>query len=300
MAVAVVGSINVDLVLTVDALPSPGETVLASRSTRLPGGKGANQAVAAARFGATTRLTAAVGDDEGGQWMRQVLSSEGIDTSGVESLSGQDTGLATIAVDARGENQIIVSSGANALLSPDKAALLKSDTKVVLAQQEVPPEAILAAFTVELPAGAIRMLNAAPALTGAANLLDHTDILIVNQHELAEYLGLAQAPANAAEALIAQDLLRFEGQTIIVTLGAGGALAVSSAGHFYAPAVAVSPRDTIGAGDCFCGVLAALLDTGAPLEKAISSANAAAALCTQRQGAVPAMPTRAEVKKFVG
>ena len=299
MAVAVIGSINVDLVQNVVTLPAPGETVLALSSTRLPGGKGANQAVAAARFGATTSLIAAVGYDEAGRWMRELLDAEGIDTSAIANLRGQDTGLATIAVDAQGENQIIVSSGANALLTVEPASLAARDTKVILVQQEVPVEAIFAAFTADRPAGALRVLNAAPAQPGAAHLLDHTDILIVNQHELAEYLGLPQAPADADEAIVARDLLRFAGQTIIVTLGAGGALAVSAEGSFHSPAVAVTPRDTIGAGDCFCGVLAALVDKGEPLEQAMASANAAAALCTQRQGAIPAMPTRAEVEAFL-
>lgn len=298
MAVTVVGSINVDLIQSVDSLPAPGETVLASSSVRLPGGKGANQAVAAARFGAGTRFIGAVGDDEGGQWMRNILADEGIDTGGIVALAGENTGLATIAVDSRGENQIIVSSGANALLTAEKASRPTDDTKVLLAQQEIPPEAILAAFRAELAPGTIRILNAAPALPKADEVLNHTDILIVNQHELAEYLGLAHPPANAEEALAARELLRRDGQTIIVTLGAGGALAVSADKRFHAPARAVDPIDTIGAGDCFCGTIAALLDDGMPLEDAIPLANSAAALCTQSQGAIPAMPTRAQAEAF--
>lgn len=298
MAVQVVGSINVDLISQVEALPRPGETVLARSSQRLPGGKGANQAVAAARFGAGVRFTGALGDDEGGRWMRDVLEADGIDTANVATLEGAGSGLALIAVDAGGENQIIVDSGANALVDADAATRLAAGTKVVLAQQEVPPAAILAGFRAGAAAGALRILNAAPAMPSAAHLLDETDILIVNQSELADYLGTSAVPETAEEALAARGLLRFDGQVIIVTLGAGGALAVWADRHFHAPARPVSPIDTIGAGDCFCGSLAALLDGGMTLEQALPLANAAAALCTQTQGAIPAMPTREQAESF--
>jgi len=298
MAVQVIGSINVDLIQSVAALPRPGETVIARSSIRLPGGKGANQAVAAARFGASVRFAGAIGGDDGGQWMTRVLHEEGIDTAAIASLDGKSTGLALIAVDAEGENQIIVSPGANAEVSADMTSQIASDVNVVLAQQEIPPTAILAGFAASR-GKALSMFNAAPAAPEASHLLDEADLIIVNQHELAEYLGSSSAPANIEEALSARQLLRRADQIAIVTLGAGGAVAVWQDRHFHAPAFPVTPVDTIGAGDCFCGALASLLDAGQPLETALPLANAAAALCTQTQGAIPALPTRSTVDAFV-
>ena len=299
MAVQVAGSINVDLIQTVDTLPRPGETILAHSSRRLPGGKGANQAVAAARMGALTRFTGAVGEDEEGRWMREILAHEGIDTAGIASLPDQLTGLALIAVDSSGENQIIVNPGANGTLSPTQARSLAEDARVLLAQQEIPLETVRAFFSAPGAVGKLRILNAAPAMPDAASLIDETDILIVNQHELAEYLHLEQAPSGQDEALAARQLIRRADQLVIVTLGAGGALAVWSDRTFHAPAQPVTPLDTIGAGDCFCGALAALLDAGETVEGALPLANAAAALCTQKHGAIPAMPTREELESFL-
>ena len=299
MAVQVAGSINVDLIQTVDTLPRPGETILAHSSKRLPGGKGANQAVAASRMGAVTRFTGAVGEDEEGRWMREILAHDGIDTSGIASLPGQLTGLALIAVDSGGENQIIVNPGANGAVSPGQARSLADDARVLLAQQEIPLETVRAFFGAPGAAGKLRILNAAPAISGAASLFDLTDILIVNQHELAEYLHLERAPSGQDEALAARQLIRRDDQVVIVTLGAGGALAVWADRTFHAPAQPVTALDTIGAGDCFCGALAALLDAGETVESALPLANAAAALCTQKQGAIPAMPTREELESFL-
>lgn len=295
MAVQVAGSINVDLIQSVDSLPRPGETVLAHDSKRLPGGKGANQAVAAARMGAVTRFTGAVGDDEAGDWMRNILEREAIDISRIATVPGKPTGLALIAVGADGENQIIVNPGANGAIEPTDAHALASDAKVLLAQQEIPLAVLEALFSAPGADEKLRILNAAPALPATARLFVHTDILIVNQHELAVYLELTEAPATLGEALVARRLIEREGQLVIVTLGAGGALAVWADRHLHVPALPVVPLDTIGAGDCFCGALAALLDAGRTVEEALPWANAAAALCTQKEGAIPAMPTRDEV-----
>ncbi len=295
MAVQVAGSINVDLIQSVDALPRPGETVLAHASRQLPGGKGANQAVAAARMGAKVHFTGAVGDDESGRWMVSVLKSDGIDTARIATTPALPTGLALIAVSRDGENQIIVNSGANAAIEPDAAESLANDARVLLAQQEIAPAALEAFFGAPGASERLRILNAAPAFPETASLFGLIDILIVNQHELAVYLGLERAPKGVDEALAARQLITREGQLVIVTLGAGGALAVWSDRHLHVPALAVAPLDTIGAGDCFCGALAALLDEGWSAEQALPLANAAAALCTLGEGAIPAMPTRAEV-----
>ncbi len=300
MRVDVVGSVNVDLVLRVADLPAPGETVIAQGMERLPGGKGANQAAAAARIGAATRLLGAVGDDEAGAWMRGQLASVGVDVSLLVTRPGQPTGVAQIAVDARGENQIIVLPGANRTLGPVTPA---PEARVVLAQNEVPVESVAAAFTAARENGAtLSILNAAPAEPAALALFGLTDLLIVNEHELARYAALAGI-TGADEAALARALLeRGEGaprQAVVVTLGARGCLAVWRDRQVMVPAWPVVPVDTIGAGDCFCGVLAALHAEGQALEAALPFANAAAALCTQASGAVPAMPTRAAVEAFI-
>lgn len=295
MAVQVAGSINVDLIQSVESLPRPGETVLAHASAQLPGGKGANQAVAAARMGAAVHFTGAVGDDASGRWMTDTLAAEGIDTTRIAADPALPTGLALIAVSRDGENQIIVNSGANGAIQPDAAQDLAPDARVLLAQQEIPLPALHAFFGAPGADERLRILNAAPALPETASLFGLIDILIVNQHELAVYLGLAQAPQGIDQALVARQLISRDDQVVIVTLGAGGALAVWADRHLHVPALKVTPLDTIGAGDCFCGALAALLDAGWTIEAALPLANAAAALCTQKEGAIPAMPTRAEV-----
>jgi ribokinase len=290
MAVWVIGSVNVDVILPVAALPRAGETVLAGDVARLPGGKGANQAVAAARMGAATRFAGAVGADEAGGWMRGVLAGEGIDLSALATVEGRATGTAYIAVDAAGENQIIVASGANH--APDLPVIAPPEGDILLAQLELPVAALASIFA---EARGRRIINAAPALPDAAALFAHADVLIVNQHELAFYVGAASID-GPRDALAARALIVRDEQVVIVTLGAGGALAVWRNRAFHAPALPVTPIDTVGAGDCFCGALAALLDQGLAIEAALPLANAAAALCTQERGAVPAMPYRAAVE----
>ena len=299
MAVEVAGSINVDLIQSVEALPRPGETILALRSAQLPGGKGANQAVAAARMGAPVHMIGAIGGDAHGTWMRGLLGEERIALDGIRTLPGQPTGLALIAVDQAGENQIIVISGANAALAPAADWTFGAGARVLLAQCELPLETLRSVLAAPAASDCIRILNAAPALPGAAELFDLFDILIVNQHELAFYLGLGKAPELIDEALAARQLIRREGQIVIVTLGAGGALAVWQDRHFHAPALPVTPLDTIGAGDCFCGALAALLDGGQTVEAALPLANAAAGLCTLSAGAIPAMPSHDQVIDYM-
>lgn len=292
MTVHIVGSINVDVIASVDRLPAPGETVLSRSVVRMPGGKGGNQAVAAARMGAPVTMAGAVGDDEAGRWMRGELAGAGVDVSAVRVLAGEATGAAYIAVDAAAENQIIVAPGANLRL--DAAEPVGGG--VVLAQLEVPVASLRRLFA---DSHGIRMLNAAPPVLDAAGLFDDVDVLIVNQHELAVFLGMAEAPKTVAGALAARALLRRADQVAIVTLGAGGAVAIWMDRHLHVPAARVVPLDTIGAGDCFCGALAALLGEGRSVEDALPLANAAAALCTQARGAVPAMPFRTAVEAFL-
>ncbi len=289
MDVHILGSINVDTILSVDALPAAGETVLAEQVTRLPGGKGANQAVAAARMGARVTMTGAVGADADGDWMRAVLEGEGVDVGSIATLADAPTGAAMIAVDAAGENQIIVAPGANGQLAPDGGS---EGAGLMLAQLEIPLDTIASAFAAS---SGPRLLNAAPFIPAARALFAHADILIVNQHELA---GYAEVPAisGPAEAVAAARALRAHPQQqIVVTLGGQGAVAVFDDEAIHAPALSVAPCDTVGAGDCFCGALAALMAEGMGLADALPIANAAAALCTQTVGAIPAMPARAAV-----
>ena len=303
MVVKVAGSINIDLVQSVSALPRPGETVMALSSARLPGGKGANQAAAAARLGARTLMIGAVGDDEGGRWMIDQLTACGVETGSIAQMAGLTTGAAYIAVDEAGENQIIVAPGANAALSAQHVGTAAADGDVLIAQLEVPIETVRAFFPASPNGRCIRILNAAPAVPGAEILFDLADILIVNQHELAFYLGLPHAPRDVEGALAARTLISRAEQVVVVTLGALGAVAVRRDSHVHVPAFPVVPLDTIGAGDCFVGTLAAALDlAGGPrmsVEDALPLANAAAALCTQKHGAIPAMPTLAEAQALI-
>ncbi|WP_292635332.1 ribokinase [Novosphingobium sp.] len=296
LAVHIFGSINLDIITSLEHLPRPGETVMAMATARLPGGKGANQAVAAARMGAETYMVGAVGEGDSGSWMLSRLKADGIDVGGVAMLPGVDTGTAYIAVDSVGENQVIVVPGANARLRDARPV----SEGVLLAQLEVPVSALLPVFA---KSKAVRILNGAPAVQEGRALFEHVDILIVNQHEMAAFLGLESAPDNDDMAVIAETargLLRREDQTVIVTLGAAGALAVRTGWQLHVPALPVIPVDTIGAGDCFCGALAALLDEGVSLEEALPYATVAAALCTLGQGAAPAMPMREAVEDLIG
>jgi ribokinase len=295
MRVTVLGSINVDTIFSVSDLPRAGETVMASASVRAPGGKGSNQAVAAARMGASTRMIGAVGDDADGVWMRGLLEEDDIDVASVFMLPGIATGAATIAVDARAENLIIVAPGANAALTP--SALPPAMDDVLLAQFEIPFETIAAAFA---NARRPRLLNAAPALANGAFLFAQSDIVIVNEHELALYAGRAFVETRGEAEAAARSLISRSGQALVVTMGADGALAVWQDRALHVAGLPVTPIDTVGAGDCFCGSLAASIAQGHTLEAALPIAKAAAALCTQTRGAAPAMPRRAAVEAFHG
>jgi len=297
MDVHILGSINVDTILSVDALPAAGETVLAAQVTRLPGGKGANQAVAAARMGARVTMTGVVGADADGDWMRAVLEREGIDVDGIATRADASTGAAMIAVDSAGENQIIVAPGANGLLTP-ATGLHSGDGKsaLVLAQLEISLDMIALCFAA-WPGPCL--LNAAPFIPAARALFAHADILIVNQHELAGYVSGPEIVGPEEAIAAARSLRAHSRQTIVVTLGRQGAVAVSGDDALHAPALPVTPRDTVGAGDCFCGALAALIAEGMDFAAALPIANAAAALCTQTVGAIPAMPARAAVMAAV-
>jgi ribokinase len=275
--VVVVGSANVDLVLPVQRIPRPGETVLASGLTRGPGGKGANQAVASARAGASTLFVAALGADDGGALLREAL--DGVDLSLVQTVDAP-TGTAIITVDADGENAITVAPSANAslTLTADARAAV-AEAKIVLSQLEIP------FGTVQAAAEASRyfILNAAPAAELSDELLGHVDLLVVNETE-------AEAVAGTKLSALLDRV-----PAAVVTLGAEGAVILTrEAEEVRVPAVRVEVVDTTAAGDTFCGVLAATLaatsTTARDLTNAVRRATVAASLSVQTAGAIPSVP----------
>ncbi len=283
--VVVVGSANLDLVATTQRLPGPGETVLGSHFAQHPGGKGLNQAVAAARCGAAVAFLAAVGDDEAGRTLRAVAEHEGIDVSGVVVASGVPTGRALITVDHRGENSIVVVPGANSLarLSSLPAAA------VVLAQLEVPLPTVIAAFAAARQAGNRTMLNPAPVPADGVpvELLALCDVVVPNEHEVELLGGVGRLLDSGVGA-------------VVVTRGAAG-VTINAAGDATARSIAafpVEPIDTTGAGDAFCGTLACRLALGADLDGAARSAAAAGALATTVAGAVPSLPVAADIERL--
>lgn len=290
MGVCVLGSINLDNVCRVERLPAPGETLVADSFERFAGGKGANQAVAAAAWGAATALIGAVGRDEAGDRLIAHLKERGVDVSAVARIAEAPTGQAQICVSPTGENMIVVIGGANRAVTADHVSGAgPADCTVFLSQLETPLEAVEALFSGPAARAGVKILNAAPAVTEARPLFLLSDILVVNEGELALYANAA-APAGGREAVaLARRLLSRRDQTVIVTLGATGALAVTQDGDFFAEGRSARVVDTTGAGDCFCGVLAATLAEGCSIERAVVLANKAASISTERPGAaVPA------------
>ncbi|WP_433205586.1 ribokinase [Dactylosporangium sp. CS-047395] len=305
--VIVVGSANVDVISRVGRLPRPGETILGrdSESALLPGGKGANQAVAAARLGVLTLLFGAVGADAFGAQLRDTLSAEGVGLAHLSTVDGATTGVAQIVVAADGENTIVVSSGANFRFAPAALADLPAVVEpgdVVLLQLEIPVATCLAAAGIARAAGARVVLNAAPSPEGAdpdlADLLDRVDVLVVNETE-----ALAMATEAGAEGnwfAVAAALRKQGPDACVITLGADGAVASDDAGDWHQPAFPVDVVDTTGAGDAFCGGLAARLAAGGGLNDAVCTGAAAGALATGRLGAQAALPDRAAVEALAG
>ena len=301
MTVFVLGSINLDAVARVADLPRPGETVAGLSLELFPGGKGANQAVAAARMGAPTRLMGAVGKDDAGPGIKAKLAGYGVQVADVAELSGIPTGQAHVWVGSSGENMIVVTGGANSSLTPAHVAATPIEgQRVLLSQLESPPQAIEALFRAGAAKGALRILNAAPALPQGAALFPLTDILIVNQTELATYAKLTTEPVKLEEvSRAARKLMSRSDQIVIVTLGSAGVATVRRDEAFLVEGKKVRALDTTGAGDCFCGALAAALAGNMDLREAVEMANAAAALSVQKSGAAPSMPNRREVEAFL-
>jgi ribokinase len=293
----VFGSINVDLLFRVEALPRPGETVLCPNYDVAAGGKGANQATAAARGSATVRMVGQVGDDGFGHFARQAMALAGVDCTYVLT-SGTATGVAVIGVDRAAENQIIVASGANR----DTHAGQVADADLVpgvtlLCQNEVPPEATFALLQRAKARGARTVLNLAPAGAAPPRVLRSLDFLVVNEVEGRAAAGLSEVADVAA---FAGDLARRHRLTCVVTLGAKGALAIGPGGGQRVAALPVEPVDTTGAGDAFVGVLAAALDQGHELGMALRRASVAASLACTGLGAQTSQPTAAQIEARLG
>jgi ribokinase len=284
--IAVVGSINLDVVVGVERHPAPGETVVGGDRQELPGGKGANQAVAAARLGASVALVGRVGDDDAGRRLRDGLAAEGVDVRFVSVDPEAPTGMALIAVDASGENTIVVSPGANARVGEGDvraAGDVVPGAGVVLVQHEVPEAAVRAALAA---AGGRVVLNPAPARP----LVGPVDVLVPNRGELEALAGRGGEPEDLARGLAGAG-------AVVVTLGAEGALVVEGERAERVPALQVEAVDTTGAGDTFCGALVSALDEGATLVEAARWAARAAAASVTRLGAQSGMPTRDQLAR---
>jgi ribokinase len=292
--VVVVGSANVDTAVRVARIPGPGETVLATGSVRSAGGKGANQAVAAARAGgAPTSFLGCLGDDADGALLRGLLAADGVRTDLVGDVP-EPTGIALITVDDAAENTIVVVAGANAALrrlSPAQRDRV-AGAAVVLAQLEVPMDAVVeAARSTARGGGARFVLNAAPSAPLPDVLWPLVDVLVVNEHEAAD-----QAGTPADDVVAAAEVLLRRVPTVLVTLGSAGVLvARRGVAPVTVPAPAVTAVDTTAAGDTFCGVLAAALADGAEVVEGVRLACAAASLAVQRPGAQDSVPAHAEV-----
>ncbi len=298
-----VGSANLDLVVEVEAVPVAGETVRGGDLRRIPGGKGANQAVAASRLGRRVAMIGRVGDDDAGAMLRAAMDSSGVDTAGLLTTGGTASGTALIAVGADGDNAIVVSPGANRRLSSDdvqSAAEVLGAAAVVLLQLEVPLEAVAAA--VRCAQGTV-VLNPAPAPAAPlpADLLDGVDVIVPNQTELAtmaRHAGLS--PIGGVDPETAVALARgLPVAAAVVTLGAAGAMVVTPTDATHVPAPTVVPVDSTAAGDAFCAALADALVSGADLVRAAEWAVKVGAATTLRHGAQPSLPTPADIEHLL-
>lgn len=294
--IAVVGSLNLDLVAPVPHHPVPGETVLGGDIAQHPGGKGANQAVAAARLGAEVAFVGRVGDDDAADILVDAARDHGVDTTHILRTPQVPTGRALIAVNPSGENSIIVSPGANSRLTAadcEAAAQRLADAKVTVLQQEVPDAANHAAARL---AGGLVLYNPAPAVEGAVPP-PQVDLLVPNRTELAALTGTPEA--ETVEEITAAARKLTGAGAVVVTLGGDGVLLLEGTARLHIPAFPVTPTDTTGAGDSFCGALAVALAEGRTLEQAARWACAAAAISTTRTGAQPSSAGRDEVDAFL-
>ena len=299
--VLVVGSSNTDMIVRVPHIPRPGETILGGEFTMAGGGKGANQAVAAARAGGLVTFVARIGDDVFGERALAGFAADGIDTRFVLRTAGAASGIALIDVDDRGENSISVASGANALLSAadvESAADAFAAADIVLVQLESPIETVEAAVRKAGERGIPVILNPAPARPLDEGLLSRVSVLTPNENEAELLSGIAVRDEGGVRSAAAR--LRARGPaTVVITMGERGAYASSTEFEALVPAFKVQPVDTTAAGDVFNGALAVALAEKRTLKDALRFAQAAAAISITRPGAQPSAPTRAEIEKLI-
>ena len=287
--ITVIGSINLDLIANVTRLPAAGETVPGDDFRTAPGGKGANQALAAARAGGQVRMIGAVGKDAFAAEALACLKQGRVDLSGVGETHAA-TGTALILVDDKGENVIAVVPGANATVLPgDMAKAFLKRGEVVLLQHEIPIATVRKALATASAAGAISVLNTAPFRADAADLLAAADYVVANETEFDLYADALDL-AGGDRAARMRAFVEKTGRTVIVTLGGEGVLAATPQGDISVPALKITPVDTVGAGDTFCGYLGAGLSAGLKLEQALRRAAAAGSLACLKPGAQPAIP----------
>ncbi len=295
--IAVIGSANVDLVIRAHHAPAPGENVLGDDLRMIPGGKGANQAVAVARLGGRARFIGRVGRDSFGEMLLASLRAAGVETGDAAALADAPTGVALIVIDSHGQNSIVVAPGANRRLTPAdiqalRPALEKLDA--ILMQLEIPIETVVHAIRLAREINVPVILDAGPALAQPPEEIFRVALLSPNEAEAGALLGCAIRDLKDAEEA-GREMLRRGAGAVALKLGSKGALLVTEEECLHVPALAVNVVDTTAAGDAFTAALAVYRAEGLPLPQAVRMANKAGALATTKLGAQPSMPTRAEV-----
>jgi ribokinase len=298
--ILIVGSVNMDVVARVDRMPAPGENVRGWDLRTIPGGKGANQAVAAARLGAETTFLGCVGDDEFGGRLRENLAAAGVRTQAVRTVAGCASGVALILVDARGQNSIVVTPGANGRLTPGDVeasrGLIEAADAVIL-QLEIPPETVARTIRLAAEVGVPTIVDAGPPRTPIEKSVFAATLLTPNEAEAAALLGIA--PGSRTPEKMAAELSALGSKAVVVKAGARGAVVADGKRLMTAPAFKIEPVDTTAAGDAFTAALAIEYVKGTDLVEATRVANAAGALACLKLGAQPSMPTAAEVARFL-
>jgi ribokinase len=299
--ITVVGSLNMDLVTYTGRMPVTGETIMGKSFRQIPGGKGANQADAIAKLGAKVKMIGCVGCDDMGNTLLEALQNDGVDVAMVKRVEGISTGIASITVDASGNNCIIVVPGANYKLSiGDLEASYEviQNSEVVVAQLEVPIEAVKFAIKTAKQMGKLTILNPAPAIELEDEFLSNVDILVPNDTELELLSGIKVNKVGDLESA-AQVLINKGVRELIVTLGSKGCIHINKSGSKAYPAYKVSAIDTTAAGDSFIGAVAVAISEGKSLEEAIIFATAVGALTVTKEGAQSSLPVREEVEAFI-
>ncbi len=299
--ITVVGSLNMDLVIRTPHLPAPGETVIGRDFTTAPGGKGANQAVAAARLGGDVVMVGRLGADDFGRALRANLNAGGVDTSYVLADHQAPTGVALITIESGGQNTIVVAPGANGDVfreDVDRAKGAINEAQVLVTQLEIPLDTVTYALEFGRDSHIITILNPAPAQPLSDNVLSLCDIIIPNETEASTLTGIPVKHWESAEAA-ARELGRHGVEIVVITLGARGALAWDGGAVIRMPAFPVTPVDTTAAGDAFVGAFAMSQARGLDLVTSLRGASAAGALATMKLGAQPSLPTEAELEAFL-